>query len=662
MSGVRAFLVALAAAATLLVAWTVCRGQDVNWDWQNYHSYDVYALLHGRLRADVAPAGPQSFLNPLPYLIPYLARRLLPPMAGGVVVALTQLMPVMLTWALAWRCWGDRMGRGWVAAIAAVCACTGSVVLTEAGTSFCDVVLAAPSLLGLLLILPRSPADSARALRLLVSGIAVGVAVGVKPTNVFLLPAAVAAVLAARTGAFRTRLSAVLVLLSGAVLGGLLSDGLWALWLWREFASPVFPFMNSLFHAPSAARVTFSDKRYHWQGFGHALALPFALARGTAATSEFFIRDVRFAIALPLAAAILLLRPSTMRTRLPSDPLVVLSAWLVTGSFFWLLLCPIQRYAAALEMVAAVTIVVAVARAVPERCCVAMLLVCLLILAGTTRSADFFHRPWSSPFAPRVPDGVAAGSTYGVLTFPLAYWVAVRPAPANAFSLHPGLLQTGGRLQRRLDGIISRSRDELWLIDLDMPVIAAIRDEMGKRGLAMAPPCLRTASPTYIDTVFCRGRFVGSRAYGASDLAPNDTIRFTPDSAGLMYEIDGWDVTMPDGTWANASAARLAFHASASPMVLVLTMSGVHGAPPHHVKAWAGGGVPVVWNLQNAGPSEHFLCIGAARLPGDVVMVELDTDDIRSLMELGTGPEQRHLAFMLHSMELRAAGPGACGM
>src|SRR5580698_10224272 len=52
-------------------------GEDVNWDWQNYHEYGAYALIHGRFDVDVAPGGFQTFLNPLAYVPAYLLRHYL---------------------------------------------------------------------------------------------------------------------------------------------------------------------------------------------------------------------------------------------------------------------------------------------------------------------------------------------------------------------------------------------------------------------------------------------------------------------------------------------------------------------------------------------------------------------------------------------------------
>ncbi len=655
----QACLTAFAGVTCVLFGWALWRGQDVNWDWQNYHLYDAFALLHGRFERDVAPGGSQSFLNPLPYLLPYIAQRLLPPLAAGLVVTASQVVAVMVAWAIAWRAWGGQSGRGLVAGIAALCACTGASMLTEIGTTFSDVVLAAPVLLGLFLLLPdeAQPLQQERWPRFLAAGMAVGFAVGMKPTTLFLLPALAAAALAAWPP--RTLVPVV----GGAALGGALSDGAWALALWRDYASPVFPFMNTIFHSPSAARVDFSDPRYYWQGIGHALWLPWALARGTDATGEVVVRDLRFIVGLPLALFILALRA---RRRTP-DPLDMLAIWLLAGTGFWMLLCPIQRYAVSLEMVASVLIVVSVARfaaraAISLRPQWIASAAALLVLSATTRSAEMFHHSWFPPFVARVPKEVPKGATYGLLKSPLGYWVTEQPRPEHAFGLLPTLMETGGVLQRRLDAMLAQAGDRLWLINLDGKVGTMIRAEMGIHGIALAPPCLRTPSPVWIDTVFCRGKVVGPRADAASNLGLDDPVAFTASGTGLIYEIDGWNETDSDGVWAIGPTAVLAFHPDApapDKLLLTATLSAVPGTPQHRIMAVAGGGTPQAW-LPGNDKKPYSVCIGPERLQGDVVLVRLATNDVRSLSQLGVNPEVRNLAFRLYGMMLQRAPAGAC--
>ena len=68
----------LSGAATLALFVVVAgcaalaKGQDANWDLQNYHYYDPWALVHGRLLGfDVVAAQLQTFHNPALDLVFY---------------------------------------------------------------------------------------------------------------------------------------------------------------------------------------------------------------------------------------------------------------------------------------------------------------------------------------------------------------------------------------------------------------------------------------------------------------------------------------------------------------------------------------------------------------------------------------------------------------
>ncbi|HET9047075.1 MAG TPA: hypothetical protein VFO33_08960, partial [Casimicrobiaceae bacterium] len=59
-------IVLLAACIAIAAGVAIALGQDANWDLQNYHFYDPWALIHGRaLGHDVAAAQLQTYLNPL---------------------------------------------------------------------------------------------------------------------------------------------------------------------------------------------------------------------------------------------------------------------------------------------------------------------------------------------------------------------------------------------------------------------------------------------------------------------------------------------------------------------------------------------------------------------------------------------------------------------
>jgi hypothetical protein len=60
----RTSLAVLGAGVIALGAAAVALGQDTNWDLRNYHLYNGYAALTGRLDRDIAPAQIQTYLNP----------------------------------------------------------------------------------------------------------------------------------------------------------------------------------------------------------------------------------------------------------------------------------------------------------------------------------------------------------------------------------------------------------------------------------------------------------------------------------------------------------------------------------------------------------------------------------------------------------------------
>ena len=638
------------------LSWSLLCGQDVNWDLQNYHEYDPFALLHWRHARDVAPGGPQSFLNPLPYLLPYGLHRLLPPLAAGLLLAASQSACLMLAWFIAWTLC-PRPVRAMAATVAAI---SGPTVLAELGTSFSDLVLAMPPLASILLVLRAPVLPQRRAVPiLLLAGALTGSAIGIKPTSLFLLPA-LAAFAAMRQDRASRAARATGLAVAGAAAGAMLSDGAWALFLWRDYGSPVFPFMNTVFRSGSAALVDFGDPRYRFTGWRHALAIPFDLAAGSTETGELPIRDGRLA----LAASLALVRLPTLRWR-PSravDPLTGLCAYLLIALAGWLVLCPIQRYAATLEMLSGLLCILLLPRLPGRAASSAATVAVTILLVATTRPGENFHRPWRDAYRPLVPAGIPPGATYGLLAQPLAYWVTTPPRPAHAFGLMSTLMETGGVLQRRLDDILRSGPDRLWLLNLDEPVDGQIRAEMSIHGMALAPPCLRAASMIWIDTVFCRGVLVGSRRLAASDLHPGEAVSFSAHGYGLIYEIGGFVTSDPDGTWAVGHDAILALHLDAATRrrgaTLSLQMAGVGGAPPHSVAIIAEPGQRRTVTLAPpAYTGTALVCIAAAADGDGVVLIRFGTAEIRSLAELGLSAEPRQLAFKLYAMRLGPPGP-----
>src|SRR3984893_152759 len=127
-------------------------GEDINWDWRNYHEYNAFALINGRYDQDVAPAGIQTFLNPLAYLPAYLLRHHVgAPLWGMMLGAIHGLHLALIYWFSRLVLSGAASGLTLAAAVAI--AAFGPMTLSEVGTSFADILTALPVITGVALIM-----------------------------------------------------------------------------------------------------------------------------------------------------------------------------------------------------------------------------------------------------------------------------------------------------------------------------------------------------------------------------------------------------------------------------------------------------------------------------------------------------------------------------
>jgi hypothetical protein len=397
-----ALLAGLLLAGALL---SLALGQDANWDLQNYHLYDPFALLQGRWQTDLFAAGIQTFLNPLLDVPYYLlatrwlahAPRLLTALAGlpyGVLVFLIwRLARVALRPA-----WGDAVMP---ALLATLIGATGTATWGEIGTTFGDIPIAVLVLGGCLLLLD-GPIQAARPWRCGTAGLLIGAACGLKPTAVvFAIPAALALV-AALLPRLRHAVAALLAFAAGGAVGGAALYGWWGLRLWQAYANPVAPFANGLFRSawfPSAAN---TDPRFKPAGLLQGVVAPFEwVCGGKDLVAEIDFRDARFACAwLAVAALLILARHRAVRPVLAAPSTRFLLVFTMLSFAAWEDAFSIIRYAVALEALTGILILLAL-RAVADvvglmqrrRLAAAALLAVLLVVSARYGSWGRIHRP-----------------------------------------------------------------------------------------------------------------------------------------------------------------------------------------------------------------------------------------------------------------------------
>ena len=336
-------------------------GQDGSWDLRNYHFYNPWAFLHGRMDVDVAPAHNATFYNPLLHLPFYFAVTHLPPRAVAFALGAVQGMNLWLIYGIARRLLPE--SARWTALLLAAVGTLGAGNLAELGTSFGDNVVSLPVLGALLLVLGvidradaaqtapigRSPLVP-RASYLSAAGLLAGIAAGLK------LPAAVFAVgvcagFLVLPWPWRERLRAAFAFGVGVFIGVALADGFWLWEMWRRFGNPLFPYFNDVFHSPWALPASYRDPRFLPVGWLEWLAFPLVLLFDPKQGGEVAFLDLRLLLLYLAVLSLLFTRFQRRRITMDTAGRYLLVAG-VTSYLLWLQMFAIHRYALVFEMLA----------------------------------------------------------------------------------------------------------------------------------------------------------------------------------------------------------------------------------------------------------------------------------------------------------------------
>jgi hypothetical protein len=340
-------------------------GIDANWDLKNYHYYNPWALLHDRARVDLAPAGIQTFHNPLPDLPFYaLITAGLPAWCIAFVMGVPAGIGAYFFFRIARLAVADLgIGREGLALLA-ICAVafTATASLALVGSTMNEwqtaaLVLAAVFLLVRELGARRGPRPAAFAAIGLLVGIAVGLKLAAAP-YAFAVAVVTLISFANRPG----RLRAFGALALSSLAGFALAYGYWAAVLESRYGNPFFPYFNALFGSEYWYRINFIDQRYRPHTLNHWLTWPVKLAERNRLMTEVDMREPRLAVLYfvtiglfvsALVEARRARRPlwELVREQIPAS---VRAIALFTGSAyaFWVATSGIYRYTIPAELTA----------------------------------------------------------------------------------------------------------------------------------------------------------------------------------------------------------------------------------------------------------------------------------------------------------------------
>ncbi len=332
-------------------------GQDDNWDLHNYHIYNPFALLNGKIGFDLAPAQWQSYFNPALDLLYYGLTRALPaPLAGFIMGALHGLNFVLVLGIARCLLQAAAPLHLRLPLLLALAGVFGPGFLSELGNSMGDNMTAL-CVLGALLLVLRSWERLPRAgARLLGAGLLMGVGTGLKLTNATYALALCLALLTV-AGPLSQRVWTAFRFGVG-VLGGIgASAGFWYWKMWQVFGNPLFPQFNDRFHGPLAAPIGIGDTNWLPKGIAEKLLWPFIFTFDSKRVIEVALHQIMWPILYVAFCALALrkLRAAALGadSLAPMRPQVrAFLLFFALAYVFWLNLFGIYRYLVPLELLA----------------------------------------------------------------------------------------------------------------------------------------------------------------------------------------------------------------------------------------------------------------------------------------------------------------------
>jgi hypothetical protein len=468
----------LAAFIVLAGAESIRLGQDGNWDLKNYHYYNVYAWLTGRLAWDVAPAMMQTYHNPLLDLPFYaMVQANLPPRLISFLMAIPAGIAAYFLLRIAAVLFprGTENSRLW-AGLAVAIGITGAAGHAVIGSTMNEwppaaLLIAAVSVL--VSAAARREGPSTRELAL--AGVLAGIAVGGKLTYGMYALALVIAMMS--FGTLRERAGRAFALGCFIVAGFLAAYGFWGVVLYREFASPVFPYFNDLFKSPYWEPNAFFDRHYGPRTWRQWIFFPFYFSWNSWMVGEINFRDFRFPVLFALAIAWGFKRYATWRMAEtsaaaadPRDRAWRFVAVFVLASYLaWLKLFGIHRYLVPIEMLTGPLILGAalqlVSGARERRWAVGVLafLVIVSTFKGSWGRLDYRDRYFEIA-APAIGKNalVILGEYH-----PMAYVAAFMPAGARFVSPSNNFLQPHQQnlLATRIRDLVAAHRGEIYSLE-----------------------------------------------------------------------------------------------------------------------------------------------------------------------------------------------------
>lgn len=479
------FLMAVAGDASVFL------GQDANWDLRNYHWYNAYAFLEGRLGFDIAPAQLQTFHNPLldvPYFwlatsfpeFPAYAAFLQGTYYGLLVFflikcALLLLPPSVESKPASFKLTEDGNSlflaaylpvRALMILIAVIVGATGVAAVSQLGSTMNEIPVAALVMAGFYCLLV-SIGTFSPARWIILSGCLIGAAAGLKLTAAtYGVGAAFAiGVIGYRQGwPKKWHVFFMLALLSGF----LVFQGYWMLKLYSDFGNPLFPYYNHIFasdwweHAPLKTSQFLPRDIWQW------LFYPFYWLK----LNHYFVMDASFrdprvaATFLALIVLVVKIRKQVKASASEKNMWWLLVIFMSVSYITWLALFSIYRYLIPVEAMSGLALVGAF-RWLDSRRITLLMFLSLGIIAGTIYP-DWGHAAFARGVLAAEAPPIPSNSVVMLMgDEPVSYVIPSFPKGVRFIGIGNNLIRPGmeNGLQQQANKAIQEHRGDFFFIE-----------------------------------------------------------------------------------------------------------------------------------------------------------------------------------------------------
>ncbi len=404
--------------ALAIGSWSVTLGQDSNWDLLNYHLYNPYAFLNDRLETDLAPAGLQSYFNPLLDVAYFAAISFFSPKTVAFLIGFFQGLNFLLLYNIANLLLEEHRLKRVFALFLALGGVLSVGFMAETGTAMHDSLVALFPLLSLWMLLSvigrLKLASPKPVLSLLViSGLVAGTGIGLKLVSaIYVLPLCLSLLLV--PSGFDRRLKISLIFSLAVLLGFFVTGGWWLTEMWRLFGNPLFPQFNDIFQGELAGLDVSRDLRFLPTTLFDRIFYPIIFTFDPHRVAELEYRQFSWICAYAAILGLLGIKTLQFFKKTGnrghwSVEKCFLLAFFCGSYLLWLLIFGIYRYLIVIELLIPLLLFVVITHLFKSRYShhLAILLIVLITMVNLRGIPDWGHTGWAEKVY-RVEPGVIA--------------------------------------------------------------------------------------------------------------------------------------------------------------------------------------------------------------------------------------------------------------